>query len=59
MVKLSNALHFSNNVPLVDRALVAEKKLVKLREEMLAKDNTVHTGFYYDKLPTLLSSPLY
>jgi hypothetical protein len=32
MVKLANALHFSNNIPLVDRALVAEKKLFRLRE---------------------------
>jgi hypothetical protein len=49
IVRLSNQLHFSNNVPLVDRALIAEKKLIRLREEMLRKDNTIHTGFIYDK----------
>lgn len=49
MVRLSNALHFSNMVPLIDRAVIAEKKLIRLREEMFRKDNTIHTGFIYDK----------
>jgi len=26
---------------------------------MIAEDNTVATGYYYDKLPKLLNSPLY
>lgn len=59
MVKLSNELHFSNNVPLIARALVAEKKLVRLRDEMLRKDPTIHTGFIYDKQAALMASDLY
>jgi len=59
LVKLSNSLHFSNKISLADKALIAEKKLFKLREEMFNKDDTIVTGFYYDKLKALQDSPLY
>ena len=52
-------MHFSNNIKLADKALIAERKLNKLRDEMFAKDDTIVTGFYYDKLKSLQNSPLY
>jgi len=56
---LSNKDLFSNSVKLSDKAIAAEKKLHKLRDEMLAADPSVATGFYYDKLEALKSSKLY
>jgi len=59
LVQLSNKDLFSNKVKLSDKAIAAEKKLFKLREEMLTEDPTCATGFYYDKLDALKSSKLY
>ena len=59
MVKRANELHFSKSMQLIPRALIAEKKLIRLREEMIRKDNTIHTGFLYDKQQALMSSDLY
>ena len=59
LVQLSNKDLFSNKVKLSDKAIAAEKKLFKLREEMLTADPTCATGFYYDKLEGLKSSKLY
>ena len=59
MVTLANELHFSNKMHVAPREAVAEKKLIRLRDEMLRKDNTIHTGFIYDKQKALMSSDLY
>ena len=59
LVQLSNKDLFSNKVKLSDKAIAAEKKLFKLREEMLTEDPSCATGFYYDKLDALKSSKLY
>jgi len=59
LIEHSNSLHFSQDMVLQPKALVAERKLQKLREEMLAKDDTCCTGHFWDKLPSLLASPLY
>ena len=59
LVQLSNKDLFSSKVKLSDKAIAAEKKLFKLREEMLTEDPTCATGFYYDKLDALKSSKLY
>ena len=44
---------------LSDKELAAEKKLHKIRDQMLEADETICTGFYYDKLEALKSSKLY
>ena len=59
LVQLSNKDLFSNKVKLSDKEIAAEKKLFKLREEMLTEDPSCATGFYYDKLDALKSSKLY
>jgi len=59
MVKLGNKDHFSNDVILLKKAIVAEKKLFKLREKMLEEDPVIMTGAYWQKLPKLLESDLY
>jgi hypothetical protein len=61
LVNLGNKDHFSNEVVFVqkDKALNAEKKLFKLRKQMLEEDDCIVTGSYYDKLQKLLKSPLY
>jgi hypothetical protein len=59
LVILSNKDMFSNSVKLTAKEMSAETKLHRLRDQMLLADETVATGFYYDKLPTLLASPLY
>jgi len=59
LVKFSNQLHFSNDIILQKKAITAEKKLFKLREKMFMADDTIATGFYYDKLKSLQDSPLY
>lgn len=59
LVQLSNKDLFSNSVKLSVKAIAAEKKLFKLRDEMLQNDPSICTGFYYDKLAALKSSKLY
>lgn len=59
MFLLSNKDLFSNSVKLSKKAIAAEKKLHKLRDEMLVADPSIATGFYYDKLDALKSSKLY
>jgi len=59
LIKLSNQDHFSNTVNLTKRAFEAEKKLKKLRKQMLEMDPTCAIGDYYSKLPFLLKSDLY
>lgn len=50
---------FSNDVTLSAKARAAEKKLAKMREQLLLEDDTITTGSYYDKLPKLLGSEVY
>jgi hypothetical protein len=50
---------FSNDAELSDKAIVAEKKLIRLRNEMKDEDDCIITGSYYEKLPKLLNSKLY
>ena len=59
LIKKADQDHFSNDITLVDRELKVEKKLIKLREELLEEDDTIATGFYYEKLGKLLGSKLY
>lgn len=59
MVQKANQDHFSNNMDLNWRAAEAEKKLDKIRQEMLKKDNVCMTGDFYSKLDFLKESPLY
>lgn len=59
LIKKADQDHFSNDITLEDRELKVEKKLIKLREELLEEDDTIATGFYYEKLGKLLGSKLY
>jgi hypothetical protein len=59
LVELSNQDLFSKDINLSEKELAAEKKLAKLREDLLLADDTIVTGSYYDKLPKLLSSEIY
>lgn len=59
LVEESNQDIFSNDIQLSDKARRAEKKLLKMREDLLTEDATIDTGSYYDKLPKLLSSEIY
>ena len=59
LVELSNQDLFSKDINLSEKELAAEKKLAKLREDLLLEDDTIVTGSYYDKLPKLLSSEVY
>jgi len=38
---------------------MAEKKLFKIRKQMIEEDDTLVTGAYYDKKDKLINSPLY
>jgi len=51
--------HFSNEIRLTNQELMAEKKLIALRQKMLQEDPTINTGNYYEKLPKLLKSDLF
>jgi hypothetical protein len=59
LVLLSNKDLFSNSVKLTDKEMKVEAKLHKIRDKMLDEDETIATGFYYDKLEKLKSSDLY
>lgn len=50
--------HFGDE-DLLKKEQVAEKKLAKLRNEMLEKDPMIVTGGHYEKLEAIESSPLY
>ena len=51
--------HFSNDIELNKRELIAEKKLSKLREKLYSEDSTIVTGFYYDKIKKLHDSEVF
>jgi len=51
--------HFSKNITLDSKEVKAEKKIFALRQKLLEEDDTIATGFYYEKLDKLLSSSLY
>ena len=55
----TEAEHFSRDISLDRMELNAEKKLIQLREKMLAEDPSLVTGLYYDKYKKLIASPLY
>ena len=55
LVELSNQDLFSKDIVLSEKEIAAEKKLTKMREDLLLEDATICTGSYYDKLPKLMS----
>lgn len=55
----ANKTHFSNDIELSKNEIKAEKKLMKLRQDLLDEDDMIAQGAYYDKLPKLLKSNLY
>ena len=59
MIKAGNADIFSSHTQVSDKAVIAEKKLIRLRNEMKEADDCIITGDYYEKLPKLLDSKLY
>ena len=59
LVELSNQDLFSKDIVLSEKEIAAEKKLTKMREDLLLEDATICTGSYYDKLPKLMSSSVY
>ena len=59
LIKRAGAEHFSNDVTLDQRELKVEQKLANLRRKLIEEDDTIATGFYFDKLPKLLGSELY
>jgi len=59
LITEGNALKFSKHTELSAKALLAEKKLIRLRDEMKDEDDCIITGDYYEKLPKLLNSKLY
>lgn len=59
LVERSNQDLFSNDITITDKARAAEKKLAKLRADLVQEDETIITGSYYEKLPKLLNSEVY
>lgn len=59
MIKEGNSGMFSNEAQISEKAVIAEKKLIRLRNEMKDEDDCIITGNYYEKLPKLKSSKLY
>lgn len=51
--------HFSNDISLDSREMKANKKLSTLRTKLLEEDDTIATGFYYEKLDKLLKCDLH
>jgi hypothetical protein len=44
LLKISTSSHFSNEINLNKRELIAEKKLSALRDKLYAEDSTIVTG---------------
>lgn len=59
LVERADEDHFSNEISLDNKEKKAQNKLIALRKQMLEEDDTIATGFYYDKLDKLLGSKLY
>lgn len=59
LLQKSEAEHFSRDIVLDRKEEAAEKKLIRIRDEMLEADPSLVTGLYYDKLEKLKASPLY
>mmetsp|Transcript_18524 Transcript_18524/g.31705 ORF Transcript_18524/g.31705 Transcript_18524/m.31705 type:complete len:234 (+) Transcript_18524:143-844(+) len=59
LLKRSTQDHFSNNIKLNKRELIAEKKLSALRDKLYKEDSQVITGYYYDKLKKLHDSEIF
>ena len=53
MIKEGNSGMFSNEAQISEKAVIAEKKLIRLRNEMKDEDDCIITGNYYEKLPKL------
>ncbi len=50
---------FSSDIELSKAAILAEKKLFQLRDELIETDPCVITGRYFEKSPTIKASRLY
>ena len=59
LIKMANRDHFSNDIFLRKKELEAEKKLKKLRQQLLTKDPYCILGSLYDKMDLLKKSALY
>ena len=59
LIEAGSKDHFSNDINLESKEVKAEKKLFALREKLLEEDDTIATGFYYEKLDKLLTSDLH
>lgn len=55
----ANREEFAIDINLNERELKAEKKLFKLRRDMLEADPVIHTGPYEEKRPKLMASEIY
>ena len=51
--------HASQKITLSYKGLVVDQKLNNLRQKMLENDHNLLIGEYYDKLQTLVNSPLF
>jgi hypothetical protein len=59
LLEQSEREHFSRDISLSKMELNAQKKLLRLRDEMMAEDPSLVTGLYYDKYEKLKASKLY
>jgi hypothetical protein len=55
----STADHFSNEIELSKRELIAERKLSELRDKLYSEDSTIVTGYYYDKVDKIHNSEVF
>lgn len=51
--------HASQKIALSYKGVVVDHKLDQLRNKMIADDHNLLIGEYYDKLESLVNSPLY
>jgi len=56
---LSIEENFSNGISFTKKEERAEKKLKQMRTELLEKDPTVMTGYYWEKMPVLMKTGIY
>jgi len=51
--------HASQNIKLSYKGMVVDHKLDTLRKKMIANDHSLVIGEYYDKLDSMVNSPLF
>jgi len=51
--------HASQKISLSYKGLIVDQKLNNLRQKMLENDHNLLIGEYYDKLQSLVNSPLF